>query len=64
MKYGNQGLQFVLIDLSKVKLVIFINSSFTNNYNLSLQISFIITLVNKERDSNAIKYKIYRNILH
>ena len=41
------------LNIAAVKLIVFINGLFANNWDLSLQIGFIFALVNKEPNSNA-----------
>ena len=37
-----------------MKLIVFTNLSFANNHNFSLQINFVITLINKDNKANII----------
>ena len=43
----SHSLTYIALDLSTAKLFVFVDSLFTNNYNLSLQISYMIMLTNK-----------------
>ena len=47
MQNIKRGLNYILLNLSIVKLFVYVDSLFANNKDLSLQISFIILLVNK-----------------
>jgi hypothetical protein len=50
------------LDLSSVKLYIFINDSFANNKDLSSQIRFEIILANETTGDD--KFTIYKNLIH
>ncbi len=69
MKHPTRGLRFVKLDLISLKLVIFTNASFANNHDLSSQIGFVITLVDRSNNANiihwlSIKYKrVNRSVL-
>ena len=52
----SRGLRFVRLDTSTLKLMIFTDSSFTNNYDLSSQIGFVITLVDKDNKANILHW--------
>ncbi|TQN63559.1 hypothetical protein CSHISOI_11859, partial [Colletotrichum shisoi] len=43
---------FLPVNLPSVKIFIFVNRSFTNNVNLTLQLKFIIILANKKLINN------------
>ena len=62
LKNLDRGLQYVPIHLATAKLVIFIDGSFANNRDLSSQIGYIITLVNKE--GSMTEWKLHGNMLH
>ena len=49
-----RGLQFVQLNKNSLKLVIFTNLLFANNYNSLSQISFVIVLINRENKANII----------
>jgi hypothetical protein len=58
----SQGLTYVKLDLLLAKLYVFVNSSFTNNKDLSSQIRFNIILANKTIKEN--KFTIYSNLIY
>jgi hypothetical protein len=64
-----KGLKFVRLDQNSLKLVVFTDSSFANNYDFSSQIGFVIALANKHNKANiihwsSIKYKrVTRSVL-
>ena len=43
----SHSLTYIALDLPTAKLFVFVDSLFINNYNLSLQISYVIMLTNK-----------------
>ncbi|TQN63562.1 hypothetical protein CSHISOI_11856 [Colletotrichum shisoi] len=58
---------FLPINLPSVKIFIFINRSFTNNVNLTLQLRFIIILANKKLINNIgdrDTFTIYSNVVY
>jgi hypothetical protein len=62
-------LKFVLFDTDSLKLIIFTDTLFTNNKDLSLQIGYIIVLIDSTDKANivywiSVKYKrVIRSIL-
>jgi len=54
----SRGLRFVQLDTSKdsLKLIIFTDSSFANNYDLSSQIGFVIALADKNNKANIVHW--------
>ena len=48
----NCGLRYVTVNLIEAKLTVFVDSSFANNKDLSLQLGFVLTLVNKSTNAN------------
>ena len=56
INHPTQGLRFVQLDLTSLKLVIFTNASFANKHDLSSQIRFVITLVNSSNKANIIHW--------
>ena len=42
-----RSLTYIALDLPTAKLFVFVDSLFTNNHNLSSQISYVIMLTNK-----------------
>ncbi|KAF1972603.1 hypothetical protein BU23DRAFT_580735 [Bimuria novae-zelandiae CBS 107.79] len=59
----NRGLRYIPITLINAKLIVFVDSSFANNKDLSSQLGFILMLINKSIDSNN-TFIIYSNIIH
>ena len=51
-----RGLRFVQLDPTSLKLVIFTNAWFANKHNLSSQIGFVITLVDRKTKANIIHW--------
>ncbi len=49
-----RGLTFVLLDIDLLNLTVFTDASFTNNKDLSLQIGFVIVLIDRNRTVNII----------
>ncbi|KAK1990764.1 hypothetical protein LX36DRAFT_695116 [Colletotrichum falcatum] len=69
IKNPNRGQRFQPIKLATAKLFVFVNSSFTNNEDLTSQLRFIIILSNKqlhkENDkSNGNAFTLRGNIIH
>jgi hypothetical protein len=44
----------MLLDMSSLSLIVFIDASFTNNKDLSSQIGFIITLTDRNQSINIL----------
>ncbi|KAF1971738.1 hypothetical protein BU23DRAFT_581269 [Bimuria novae-zelandiae CBS 107.79] len=59
----NLKLRYIPITLINAKLIVFVDSSFTNNKDLSSQLGFILMLINKSIDSDN-TFTIYGNIIH
>ncbi|KAF1969373.1 hypothetical protein BU23DRAFT_582695 [Bimuria novae-zelandiae CBS 107.79] len=59
----NRGLRYIPVNLINAKLIVFVDSSFANNKDLSLQLGFILMLINKSIDVNN-AFIIYSNIIH
>ncbi len=49
------GFRFVQLDLTSLKLAIFTVASSANNHDLSSQIGFVITLVDRSNKANIIQ---------
>ncbi|KAF1937344.1 hypothetical protein EJ02DRAFT_477004 [Clathrospora elynae] len=47
-----RGLQYVPLNLATAKLIVFTDSSFANNQDLSLQLGYLIVLANKDTHRN------------
>ncbi|EED15834.1 hypothetical protein TSTA_009560 [Talaromyces stipitatus ATCC 10500] len=58
-----RGLRFIPLDLTKVKIIIFINGSFANNRDLTSQIGFMITIVNEDFTEEG-RFIITGNMVH
>ncbi|KAF1976979.1 hypothetical protein BU23DRAFT_453627, partial [Bimuria novae-zelandiae CBS 107.79] len=63
IKNFNYKLRYVPINLINAKLIVFVDSFFTNNKDLSLQLGFILILINKSIDVNN-TFIIYNNVIH
>ncbi|KAF1978829.1 hypothetical protein BU23DRAFT_577077 [Bimuria novae-zelandiae CBS 107.79] len=59
----NRRLRYIPITLINAKLIVFVDSSFANNKDLSSQLGFILMLINKSIDSDN-TFIIYSNIIH
>ncbi len=62
----SRSLTYITLDLPIAKLFVFIDSLFINNYNLSLQISYVIILTNKtirEQDFSLSGNIIYQSLI-
>lgn len=59
-----RNLYFKAIDLSNIKLFVFVNRFFVNNKNQSSQIGYIIILANKNLYTNINKSTIKGNTIH
>jgi hypothetical protein len=62
MKNISQGLTYVKLDLSSVKLYVFVHGPFANNKDLSSQIGFEVILANKTIRED--EFTIYGNLIH
>jgi len=49
-----KGLTFILLDMSSFSLLVFIDASFTNNKDLSLQINFVIVFIDRNQSVNIL----------
>jgi len=63
IEHLNRGLNFVPINLSTVKLYIFIDGSFANNKDLSSQIGYEIIITNKTIGNNEETFTITGNLM-
>jgi len=52
----SRGLRFIQLDKDSLKLIVFTDSSFANNQDLSSQIGFVITLADKNNRANIIHW--------
>lgn len=59
----DRGLNYVPIDLSRAKLMIFTDGSFANNRDLSSQLGFMVTLVNESQKGDH-TFLIRGNMIH
>jgi len=51
---ANRGLKFVKLDIKTLQLLVFIDALFTNNKDLSSQISYVIILANTTKKANIV----------
>ncbi len=63
MENNNHELKYQLLDFNYTKLFIFTNGSFANNKDMTLQLRFLIVLVEKEAYMEKI-FNIQGNIIH
>ena len=49
-----RGLTFIPLDLNSISVMVFTDASFANNRDLSLQIGFIIVLIDRNQDVNIL----------
>ena len=65
IKNINRGLKFIKLDINTLQLLVFIDASFTNNKDLSLQIRYIIILANTTKKANIIYWSLvkYKRII-
>ncbi|KAF1972468.1 hypothetical protein BU23DRAFT_580860 [Bimuria novae-zelandiae CBS 107.79] len=59
----NRALRYIPITLINAKLIVFVDSSFANNKDLSSQLGFILMLINKSINSDN-TFTICGNIIH
>ncbi|TKW54420.1 hypothetical protein CTA1_12862 [Colletotrichum tanaceti] len=58
------GLDYIPLDLSTVKIFVFVDGSFANNADLSSQIGLVILIANEEVDEYNGTFTIKGNMLH
>jgi hypothetical protein len=58
-----RGLNFILLDLSSMKLYAFVDASFANNKDMLSQMGYVIALGNKLKDSDR-SFKLTGNIIY
>ena len=63
MENKDYGLNYVELNLTKLKLYVFVDNLFVNNKNISSQIGYIIVLSNKKPGYNN-KLNIRGNIIY
>lgn len=51
---------YIKLDQNTFQLVIFINSSFANNKNMSLKIDYIICLIDVNKKANIIHWSLIK----
>jgi hypothetical protein len=56
-------LRYITVNLINAKLIVFVDRLFANNKNLSLQLGFVLILVNKSTDVNN-TFLIRGNVIH
>ncbi|KAF1975902.1 hypothetical protein BU23DRAFT_578763 [Bimuria novae-zelandiae CBS 107.79] len=59
----NRGLRYVPVNFIDAKLIVFVDSFFTNNKDLSSQLGFILMLINKSINVNN-TFTICGNVIH
>ncbi|PVH68914.1 hypothetical protein DL98DRAFT_440137, partial [Cadophora sp. DSE1049] len=57
-----KSLQYILVNLRLAKIYVFVNSSFANNKNLSLQVSFVL-VIGTETEGSA-EFTLSGNIIY
>ncbi|PVH70663.1 hypothetical protein DL98DRAFT_553943 [Cadophora sp. DSE1049] len=57
-----RGLRYILIDFNLAKIYVFVNKSFANNKNLSLQIGFVLVIGSKTEGSTGFTFS--NNIIY
>src|SRR5437588_11150560 len=55
-----RGLTFVLLNILSLNLAIFTDTSFANNKDLSLQIRFVIVLMDQNQTTNIIHWSLIK----
>ncbi len=60
----DRGLKYVILDLNKAKIYVFVDGSFANNKDLSSQIGFIIILANENENTGSDEFNLYGNLIH
>jgi hypothetical protein len=64
MESEDRGITFIPLDLPMAKLFVFVDSSFANNRNLTLQLRFVIVLTNETTIDDHNEFTIRGNIVH
>jgi hypothetical protein len=65
MENLDRGLRYITLDLREAKLMVFVDSSFANNKDLSSQLGFILMLVNESpRTDTNNTFTIHGNVIH
>ncbi|KAI0997433.1 hypothetical protein K3495_g10752 [Podosphaera aphanis] len=57
-----RGLTYIPLDISKMRLFVFVDGSFANNNDMSSQIGFVIVLANEEAENDS--FTITGNVVH
>src|SRR5438105_3856767 len=55
-----RGLMLVLLNIYSLNLIIFTDTSFANNKDLSLQIRFVIVLIDQNQTTNIIHWSLIK----
>ncbi|KAJ5138853.1 uncharacterized protein N7515_003701 [Penicillium bovifimosum] len=63
MENQERGLHFLPLDLSAVRIFVFVDGSFANNRDLTSQLGFAIILANEEMRSDEGTFKIRGNLI-
>jgi hypothetical protein len=58
----DRGLKYVILDLNKAKIYVFVDGSFANNKDLSSQIGFVVILANENTGND--EFDLYGNLIH
>jgi hypothetical protein len=64
MENLNRGLRYILVNLKDAKLIVFIDGFFANNKDLSLQLGFILMLINKSTSTDTNTFIICSNVIY
>jgi len=66
MANQKRGLRFIPLDMTRLKLIVFVDAAFANNADMSSQLGYIITLANEQQqeDNGNSTFEITANILH
>jgi hypothetical protein len=62
MENLDRGLQYIPVNFKNARLMVFVDSSFANNKDLSSQLGFILMLVNESTNTNT--FIICGNVIH
>jgi hypothetical protein len=64
MENLNRGLRYIPVNLKDAKLIVFIDGFFANNKDLSLQLGFILMLINKSTSTDTNTFIICSNVIY
>jgi len=60
IKNTNRGLKFIKLDINILQLLVFMDTSFANNKDLSLQIGYVLVLVDASNKANIIHWSLIK----